>query len=102
MFRVHRAMQHHNARLLRATLTALLVCALAGAAIDNPRERWGVQEALKRIYADKRMMGESIAQATVGEYLRAIRQIRDDPKASRQVKEQCVKKLIDTMWDDPR
>ena len=71
-------------------------------AIKDPESRMRVKEYLRQNYANDRMMSEINAKAAVGEYLHAIRQIRDDPKASRQVKEQCVKKLIDTMWNDPR
>ena len=85
---------HHGNRNVRfGPLTDL--CTAAKRSIRSPRQQLRIADAepdpqkrlrlkqyLKQEYANDAMMGEINAKAAVGEYLHAIRQIRDDPNGA--------------------
>jgi hypothetical protein len=77
--------------------------------IPDPEERLHVQTRLKQMFANDRIM-DGVTQATreknlktsVGQYSKAVEEIRDDPHASLQQKQAIIKQLTQTMWNDPR
>jgi hypothetical protein len=78
-------------------------------ATSNPEERIKLLSAIKRDYANLAMMDgitqkarEEALKKAVSQYSTAVKQIQDDPQASWQQKQLVAKKLLETMWKDPR
>lgn len=77
-------------------------------AIENPAERWGVQQALKREYSERlmldgataKMRAEATGQAT-DSYIKAAEQVMD-ADASWANKITVLKELVDKAQKDPR
>ena len=77
--------------------------------IPDPEERLHVQTRLKQMFANDRIM-DGVTQATrekniktaFGQYSKAVEEIRDDPHADLQKKQDIIKQLTQTMWNDPR
>lgn len=77
--------------------------------IPDPEERLHVQSRLKQMFANDRIMDgvtqaarEKVIKTAVGQYSKAIEEIRDDPHADLQKKHNIIKQLTQTMWKDPR
>jgi hypothetical protein len=75
----------------------------------DPEKRIKLIGFLKRDYANIAMMDgvtqkarEENLKKAVSQYTTAVKQIQDDPQASWQQKQVVAKKLLETMWKDPR
>jgi hypothetical protein len=81
----------------------------AADSIPDPEMRMKVKAHLKREYANDAIMDgingkarEEGIKTGVASYSRAVQQLRDDPHMDLAKKQQLVKMLTKTMWEDPR